>query len=595
MMTITRYIGLAATGLILLASCSEEPLPPPPPATVPVASVEISPGAATIFAGGAATLSATLKDGSGNALSGRAVTWSSSATAVAVVDASGRVTGIAEGVATITAVSESRVGSATVTVQLVPVASVEVTPSTVELVRGDSLTLVATLRDEQGTVLTGRVLRWSSDQPQVARVDSLSGRAHAVAGGAATITATSGARSAAARVTVRVPVQPVDSVQILPATELRIIAGRTVHLDALTWAADGSLLDDRPIEWTSDDPVVATVSSDGVVTARAAGRTTIRATSEGKSATASILVPTEAYAYELVYGMGTGSNPQTYRLEIDTEGATPRQLFLGTGGWEVSVSPDGAQIAYTCRGTIGIGICVMDRAGINIRRIIGGEPNADPRGGNADQPVWSPDGTQIAFRHWPHGATPGQFNPTRVWVIDANGQNARNLTGDTGSDVWQQHPTWSPRQPDGSYRIAYTQETMSDGYRVGRIHSMRADGSDRRALTSTGYLDDQPSWSPDGTQIVFVRRGGSVTNDLWLVDGNGGSERALLPVQNTAEQRSPVWSPDGHYIAFTSDHEISADNRWTRQVYTVRSDGSQMTRRTDTGAEKENPTWMLRR
>lgn len=82
----------------------------------PVASVSLSPTTATLQVGGTQQFTATPRDASGNALTGRTVSWSSSNTAVATVSAAGLVTGVASGTATITATSEGKSGTATVTV-----------------------------------------------------------------------------------------------------------------------------------------------------------------------------------------------------------------------------------------------------------------------------------------------------------------------------------------------------------------------------------------------------------------------------------------------------------------------------------------------
>ena len=84
--------------------------------TAPVASVSISPAAPSLQVGQTVQLTATLKDAGGNVLTGRTVTWSSSASAAATVSGSGFVTAAAVGSATITATSEGQNGSAPVTV-----------------------------------------------------------------------------------------------------------------------------------------------------------------------------------------------------------------------------------------------------------------------------------------------------------------------------------------------------------------------------------------------------------------------------------------------------------------------------------------------
>ncbi len=82
----------------------------------PVASVEVTPDAPTIASGATVQLTATPKDAAGQPLTGRAVTWSTGASDVATVSLTGLVTGVAAGTATITALSEGKQGTASVTV-----------------------------------------------------------------------------------------------------------------------------------------------------------------------------------------------------------------------------------------------------------------------------------------------------------------------------------------------------------------------------------------------------------------------------------------------------------------------------------------------
>src|SRR2546426_4351491 len=100
---------------------------------VSVASVTVSPATTSVTVGATIQLTATAKDANGTALSGRTVTWATSNAAAATVSASGLVTGVAAGSATITATSEGQSGTATVTVTNVPVAAVTVSPAAVSL------------------------------------------------------------------------------------------------------------------------------------------------------------------------------------------------------------------------------------------------------------------------------------------------------------------------------------------------------------------------------------------------------------------------------------------------------------------------------
>src|SRR5205807_588333 len=105
-------------------------------------------------------------------LFGRVITWASSAPAVATVSATGTVTGVAAGAVTVTATSEGKTGSAAVTVNLVPVASVAVAPASANIQTGQTVQLTATPRDSAGNPLTGRTVMWASSAGAVATVSA---------------------------------------------------------------------------------------------------------------------------------------------------------------------------------------------------------------------------------------------------------------------------------------------------------------------------------------------------------------------------------------------------------------------------------------
>jgi uncharacterized protein YjdB len=174
------------------------PPPPPPP---PVASATVTPGTATGTAGSTVQLAAMLRDAGGTALTGRTVTWSTSASGVATVSGSGLVTGVAAGGATITATSEGVNGTSAITVTIPPVASVTVSPATANVAVGSTVQLTAVARDAAGNTLSGRTVTWSTSNASFATVNG-SGLVTGVAAGAATITATSEGVAGSSVVTV---------------------------------------------------------------------------------------------------------------------------------------------------------------------------------------------------------------------------------------------------------------------------------------------------------------------------------------------------------------------------------------------------------
>src|SRR6266536_1376640 len=151
-----------------------------------VVTVSVYPTAPSITAGRTVQLTATPRDGSGNALTWRVVSWSKDNGAVATVNASGLVTGAAAGAATVTAMSEGLIGTAAVTVAPanVAVASVTVSPAPASVTVGQTAQLTATPKDASGNPLAGRVVTWSSSNTSVATVNG-SGLVTGVAAGPA--------------------------------------------------------------------------------------------------------------------------------------------------------------------------------------------------------------------------------------------------------------------------------------------------------------------------------------------------------------------------------------------------------------------------
>ena len=161
-------------------------------------------------------------------------------------------------------------------------ASVTVSPSTATLQGPDaSQQLTATVRDQSGAVMSGQTVSWTSSNAQVASVSS-GGLVSAVASGSATVTAALGALSGAATITVS---GFASTVTITPALSTFTFAGQAVRLSASVTDASGAAVNGAAVTWSSDNPSVLSVSSDGVVTALADGSAAITATSGGISAT----------------------------------------------------------------------------------------------------------------------------------------------------------------------------------------------------------------------------------------------------------------------------------------------------------------------
>ena len=226
----------------------------------------------------------------------KALKWESKNTWVATVDESGNVTAKNPGEATITVTAADNGGAqatckVTVTERTAPVIKVtqiQLSQTRASLNEGKELQLTATVLPANAT---NQSLTWSSSVEGVATVDS-TGKVTAIKAGTTVITATAkddSGISASCTVQVTVPTVKVTGIT-LNKTTASVVKGKTV---ALTATVTPDTATDKTIKWTTSNKNVATVSTDGVVTAKAAGTATITATAaddSGVKATCKITV-----------------------------------------------------------------------------------------------------------------------------------------------------------------------------------------------------------------------------------------------------------------------------------------------------------------
>lgn len=307
------------------------------------AQLTVTPGTARLTAvGRTVQLSAEVLDQLGRPMSGVSVVWSSGSTAVATVDANGLVTAGGNGEATITATSGDASGTALITVQQ-SAHSVAVTPTFDTLTAlGDTTRLVAAVRDEEGHVVPDAEVSWSTRHTQVVTVDG-DGLVTAVGNGRATISVGAGAAVATALVYVD---QMAGSVSVSPGADTLTALGDTVRLTAAAVDANNHPVADAEFMWSSADGGVATVDAEGLVTAVGNGRADVRATSDGASGAASLVVAQRAAAVAVSPAMATLAPGDTVRLAAtatDANGhAVPGAKFAWTSSAAAIASVDEA-------------------------------------------------------------------------------------------------------------------------------------------------------------------------------------------------------------------------------------------------------------
>ena len=154
----------------------------------------------------------------------------------------------------------------------------------------------------------------------------------------------------------------------------------------------------------------------------------------------------------------------------------------------------------------------------------------------------------------------------QLFTIKADGTSAHQLTRFADSDaVWA---TWSP----SAKQIAFERDVYT-GVQVNRaaIYTMNADGSGQRSLRPAG-LNGRPSWSPDGSLIVFSTLQFGKQATVSVMPTNGGRVRKLVTIPLPANGRgigfdSPTFSPNGKRIAFVWHKKAVA------AIYTMKAAG----------------------
>ncbi len=262
-----------------------------------------------------------------------------------------------------------------------------------------------------------------------------------------------------------------------------------------------------------------------------------------------------------VFG-GKFAGVQIYRANSD--GSHSKALTTGDQSDFPVWSSDGTQIAYTAFNltTSMAQIIVMDADGTNPHPLTDAALNAFSG-------AWSSDGKQFVFYVLPPKAT--SLNGGSLYVMAADGSHPTKILDDGGT-VLNWFPSWTP---DGK-RIIFSSDR--GGGKVYQIYTINPDGTDIQALTDdktdTGTATDRvlPLVSPDGKQIVFlagklnfqVAEGGKY--DVYVMNADGSNVRQLTTVNNVV--LGLAWSPDGKQIAYL------AGSGQKIHLYVMDADGS---------------------
>jgi Tol biopolymer transport system component len=270
---------------------------------------------------------------------------------------------------------------------------------------------------------------------------------------------------------------------------------------------------------------------------------------------------------------------------VQPDGRDVRLLFRGPAQRPVW-SPDGSEISLFCCDD-GMAAHFVDVTTGELRAIPQPDPALEAFCGGA----WSPDGERLTCE------TFGVEDPTLNGIYAIRVSDGSDLVRITSNPGGNDIP--GDYSPDGSQLVFV--RFVEEGEPPIGMFVINVDGSGLRQITPPGmHLDEDGfagQWSPDGSKILVVGLTDADRKAIFVVDVSGGDPVPLPISPECGGSRddpssfgcySPTWSPDGTKILFVRSKTLSAST-FSESVYMVNADGSGLVQVTD--GQDDQPRW----